>query len=69
MLPTAKASTWPALRMSLAAIAISLGAEAPFSRPPELSTDHVATAPVIRHALEWLQHHRFPEFVSVPFGH
>jgi N-acylneuraminate cytidylyltransferase len=39
----------------IAAIAISLGAEAPFSRPPELSTDHVATAPVIRHALEWLQ--------------
>lgn len=38
----------------IAEIAVKLGAEAPFTRPPELSDDHTATAPVITHALEWL---------------
>ena len=39
----------------VAEIAKKLGAEAPFIRPPELSDDHTATAPVISHALEWLR--------------
>lgn len=30
------------------------GAEVPFKRPPELSDDFTATAPVILHALNWL---------------
>ncbi len=29
------------------------GAEAPFTRPEALSTDDVATLPVIRHAIQW----------------
>jgi pseudaminic acid cytidylyltransferase len=39
----------------IAQIAMKLGAEAPFIRPPALSDDHTATAPVITHALEWLK--------------
>lgn len=38
----------------IAAVARAHGAEAPFVRPAELSDDHAATAPVLRHALEWL---------------
>lgn len=33
------------------------GAEVPFLRPSELAQDATPTAPVIRHALEWLQRH------------
>lgn len=35
-------------------ISLEHGAEVPFGRPPELSDDHTATLPVIRHAVQWL---------------
>lgn len=35
----------------IAAIAADLGAELPFTRPPELADDHTPTVPVIQHAL------------------
>jgi N-acylneuraminate cytidylyltransferase len=38
----------------IAGVARAHGAETPFLRPAELSGDHVATLPVIRHALEAL---------------
>ena len=38
----------------IAAAARAAGAEAPFLRQTELSGDHVATLPVIQHALDWL---------------
>jgi pseudaminic acid cytidylyltransferase len=38
----------------IARVARDCGAEAPFSRPPELADDYTATAPVLLHALEWL---------------
>ena len=40
---------------TVASHAIAAGAEAPFRRPPELSDDQAATAPVLLHALEWLE--------------
>lgn len=39
----------------IAAIARQWGAEVPFVRPPELSDDKTATAPVVLHALDWLK--------------
>lgn len=39
----------------IAAVAREHGADVPFMRPAELSDDHVPTAPVILHALEWLR--------------
>jgi CMP-N,N'-diacetyllegionaminic acid synthase len=43
------------------------GAEVPFLRPPELAQDATPTAPVVRHAVEWLRVHNgwTPEFVMV----
>ena len=38
----------------IAQVAISFGAEVPFIRPYELANDHVATIPVVKHAIEWL---------------
>jgi len=38
----------------IAEVAAAYGAEVPFRRPPELSDDRTATAPVLVHALEWL---------------
>ena len=38
----------------ISAIAQACGADVPFMRPAELSDDHTATAPVLKHALEWL---------------
>lgn len=35
-------------------VAAEFGAECPFRRPPELADDHTPTAPVVRHALQWL---------------
>ncbi|MEE2959299.1 MAG: pseudaminic acid cytidylyltransferase, partial [Myxococcota bacterium] len=35
----------------IAKIAEGYGAEVPFMRPPELSDDHTATAPVLEHTL------------------
>ncbi len=39
----------------MAEVARSLGAEVPFLRPSNLSNDHTATIPVIKHAIEYLQ--------------
>lgn len=39
----------------IAAIAEAHGATAPFLRPPELSTDHASTMPVLEHAVEAYQ--------------
>ena len=39
----------------IAAVARSLGAQAPFVRPPELSDDHAGTTEVIAHAVRWAQ--------------
>lgn len=41
----------PAIR----AAAIAHGADAPFLRPPELSTDDAPSTPVIVHAVEWFE--------------
>lgn len=38
----------------IAEVALRLGAEVPFIRPEELSGDFVATIPVIKHAIQWL---------------
>ncbi len=38
----------------IAAVAKEYGAEVPFIRPPDLSDDQTATAPVIAHTLNWL---------------
>lgn len=42
----------------VAEVARRCGAEVPFRRPAELATDHVATLPVIAHAVEWLRAER-----------
>ena len=39
----------------IAEVAQACGAEVPFLRPKELSDDHTATAPVIGHAIDWLE--------------
>ena len=39
----------------VARVARRLGAEVPFSRPPELARDDTPTLPVIQHALAWLE--------------
>ena len=39
----------------IADVAIEHGANVPFLRPPELSDDFTATAPVLLHALEWVR--------------
>jgi pseudaminic acid cytidylyltransferase len=38
----------------IAGVARAYGADAPFSRPPELADDMTGTVPVITHAIEWL---------------
>jgi pseudaminic acid cytidylyltransferase len=38
----------------IATVARKYGAETPFTRPVELSDDFTPTAPVLRHAIEWL---------------
>ena len=38
-----------------ASIAIQLGAEAPFLRPPEISADHSTDYEFVNHALNWLE--------------
>ncbi|TAK99867.1 MAG: pseudaminic acid cytidylyltransferase [Rhodospirillaceae bacterium] len=40
---------------TIAEAAIAAGAEVPFRRPVELADDHTATAPVLVHALRWLE--------------
>ena len=39
--------------VEIAEVARQCGAQVPFMRPTELSDDHTATIPVIRHAIEW----------------
>lgn len=39
----------------IAAVARGYGAEVPFIRPAELADDWMGTAPVVRHAVEWLR--------------
>ncbi len=39
--------------LEIAEVAKQYGAEVPFMRPEELSSDYAATIPVIRHAVEW----------------
>jgi len=39
----------------ISAVAIEAGADVPFRRPAELSDDHTATLPVIRHALQEME--------------
>ncbi len=39
----------------IADVALSLGAELPFRRPPELADDHAATLPVVAHAVRTLR--------------
>lgn len=46
----------------IAEIAKAYGADVPFMRPAELCGDHVATTPVIAHAVEW--QNRYGEKVS-----
>lgn len=41
----------------IADIAKQYGAEVPFFRPPELCDDHMPTAPVIAHAIQWHRQH------------
>lgn len=44
----------------IADVAREWGAEVPFMRPAELSDDHTATAPVLLHALDWLEANGHP---------
>jgi N-acylneuraminate cytidylyltransferase len=44
----------------IADVARQWGAETPFQRPEELSGDHVATIPVIAHAINWLDSQGLP---------
>ncbi|MBD3821717.1 MAG: pseudaminic acid cytidylyltransferase [Thiotrichales bacterium] len=39
----------------IADVAKSFGAEAPFTRPAELSNDYAGTIPAIKHAIEWFE--------------
>jgi len=41
-------------------VAKEYGAQVPFIRPEKLSTDHIATNPVISHAIEWMEAHGNP---------
>jgi CMP-N-acetylneuraminic acid synthetase len=41
----------------IAAVARTVGAEAPFLRPAELATDTSSTLDAVEHALEWLDVH------------
>lgn len=45
--------------VEIAEIAVALGAETPFLRPPELSDDHTGTIEVIAHAVDWLVRNGF----------
>ena len=41
----------------IAEVARACGAEVPFMRPPELAGDFVATAPVVKHTVAWVDEH------------
>ena len=40
----------------IAKVAKKYGAQVPFVRPEKLSNDYVGTAPVTKHAIEWMEH-------------
>jgi N-acylneuraminate cytidylyltransferase len=44
----------------IAELSLSLGAEVPFSRPPELSNDHAGVRDVVSHAIEYFNSHGRP---------
>ncbi len=44
----------------IADIAVSLGAEAPFVRPPELSDDYATTGDVVKHCINWCLQNSLP---------
>lgn len=44
----------------IASVAETYGAQVPFRRPAELSTDHASTMPVIAHAIGWWEENRAP---------
>jgi len=46
--------------IEIAEVAKSFGASVPFVRPDELSNDHTATIPVIKHAIEWFDNQGQP---------
>jgi N-acylneuraminate cytidylyltransferase len=58
---------------AIAALAVELGAEAPFLRPAALADDHAGTIPVIQHAVAWYRDHvTLPEqvcclYATAPF--
>lgn len=51
----------------IAQVAIKYGASVPFKRPVALSGDHVATAPVLIHAIEWFENlgHKVTEMTNI----
>ncbi len=59
----------------IAAIARQFGAECAFRRPDDLADDHTPTAPVVRHALQWLADQGTPAeyacciYATAPFIH
>ncbi|MBN2974411.1 acylneuraminate cytidylyltransferase family protein [Roseomonas aeriglobus] len=52
----------------IAQVALDLGAEVPFLRPPALASDTASEWMAWRHAIEWVRRHRddFDIFVSLP---
>jgi pseudaminic acid cytidylyltransferase len=44
----------------IAEVAKKYGAQVPFIRPDELSTDYAGTIPVIKHAIEWMEDNNNP---------
>ena len=58
----------------IAETAKSFGAEVPFIRPAELSDDFAGTAPVLIHALKWLNEHNYASdyfcciYATAPFA-
>ncbi|MBI2989708.1 MAG: acylneuraminate cytidylyltransferase family protein [Candidatus Magasanikbacteria bacterium] len=53
----------------IAAVARQYGAEVPFLRPKELAEDHVATLPVLQHAVEYLEREEryIPDYVLLVY--
>ena len=43
----------------IAEVSKKYGAQVPFIRPNELSGDYVTTIPVIKHAIEWMENHKY----------
>ena len=43
----------------IAKVSKKYGAQVPFIRPNELSGDYAGTIPVIKHAIEWMENHKY----------